>query len=189
MKRIMLAILILAVTILSVEGQRERYAGTVSTPKLGRDLYSSTKTIIKTISIDDDASTDDFQFDDDATNTTEQPVDFGAIIPAYAEIVSAQIRCIEAVVSTGEDPDDITSLDLGITTGAGDILATDTTDDLNDINTTAAGAGPEVASTNAARHVWLNLVPEDNFSTISAGRWAVIVTYIDYGAVHTENNP
>ena len=189
MKRLLLASLVLSLVAISVDGQRQRYAGITATPKLGTDLYSSMKTIIKTISIDDDASVDDFQFDDDQINVTEQTIDFGAIIPAYAEIVSAQIRCIEAYVSTGANPDNITSLDLGITTGAGDILATATTDDLNDINATAAGAGPEVASTNAARNVWLNLVPEDNFNTVSAGRWTVIITYLDYGAVYTKDVP
>ncbi len=29
----------------------------------------------------------------------------------------------------------------------------------------------------------------DNWNTMSAGRWAVIITYLDYGAVHDVKNP
>lgn len=147
------------------------------------------KTVSKTISVDDDASVDDFQFDDDAANTAEQSVDLGAIIPAYAEILSAQVRCIEAVVSSGTDPDDITGLDIGTSSGGGEILATGTPDDLNDILSTIAADSPEVIATNAARNVWINLTPEDNWNTMSAGRWNILVTYIDYGASHTHKNP
>ncbi len=153
------------------------------------DIVFAHKTIIKTISIDDDASIDDFQFDDDAVNANEQTVDFGAIIPAYAEIVSCQVRCIEAVVSSEADPDDITGLDVGVSDGGGEILATGTPDDLNDVLSTVAGASPEVIATNAARNLWVNVNPADNWSTMSAGRWAVMLTYIDYGAVYTAEGP
>ncbi|MHC4371089.1 MAG: beta strand repeat-containing protein [Planctomycetota bacterium] len=66
------------------------------------DVMWVLKTVVKTIDVDDDASTDDFQFDDDASNQTEQPVDLGAILPAYAEIVSAQIRCFETVTGSAQ---------------------------------------------------------------------------------------
>lgn len=156
---------------------------------VGVETYNAYKTVIRTISIDDDASTDDFQFDDDAVNANEQTVDMGALIPAFAEIVSAQVRCIEAVVSSEADPDDIAGLDLGVSDGGGEILATGTPDDLNDILSTVAADSPEIIATNAARNVWINLNPADNWSTMSAGRWAVIVTYLDYGAVHDVKNP
>ena len=182
------AILIAVALVPVLVGQRDRYAGTPGVVRAGTDTFFATKTVIKTISIDDDASVDDFQFDDDAANTTEQPVNLGALIPAWGELVSVQVRCIEAVVSTGADPDNITSLDIGLSTGAGDILATDTIDDLDDLITTAAAGAPLVAATAAAKSVWINLAPEDNWSTISAGRWAVIVTYIDYGAVYSANH-
>ncbi len=150
------------------------------------DITYMLKTVIKTISIDDDASTDDFQFDDDAANANEQTIDLGALIPAYAEIISAQVRCIETVVSSG---DDVMALDLGTSDGGAEILATADTDTANDINATGAGVGPEVIATNAARNVWLNATPDENWTTFSAGRWAVMVTYIDYGAALTEKNP
>lgn len=190
MKRyIVLAFIIIVLIAMSLSGQRGRYVGEASIIRADTDIYYAQKTIIKTISIDDDASVDDFQFDDDAGNATEQTVNMGAIIPAYAEIVSCQVRCIEAVVSSEADPDDITGLDIGTSDGGGEILATGTPDDLNDVLSTVAADSPEVIATNAARNLWINLNPIDNWSTMSAGRWSVMLTYIDYGAVNTARNP
>ncbi len=150
----------------------------------GGDVHLATyKTVIKTISIDDDASTDDFQFDDDQTNVNEQFVDFGALIPAYAEIVAVQIRCFEAVVGG------TMSIDIGITTGTDGILGAVAVDALNEVFGGAAGGAPIIAVTNAARNVWINATPSANWSTLSAGRYAVLVTYADYGDVFTNDGP
>ncbi len=147
------------------------------------DIMYVFKTVVKTVSIDDDASTDDFQFDDDAANTSEQPLDLGAIVPAYGELVSIQSRCIEAVVGG------TMASDFGTSTGGGDILSTADTDALNEINATATPFSPEVGSTNTAKNVWMNATPSANWNTLTAGRWIIMVTYIDYGAVHTQKNP
>lgn len=149
----------------------------------GSDIYQVMKTVVKTISMDDDASTDDFQFDDDAANQTEQPVDFGALIPAYAEIVAVQIRCFEAV--TGGTM----SIDIGVTTGAGDILGAVACDALNEVFGGAAASAPIIGVTNAARNVWVNATPSANWNTLTTGRYTVMVTYLDIGAVHTLNGP
>lgn len=192
MKRIIIiaAVTLVAITV-SLRGQRgtPRYAGEPTVIRAGNDIFYAQKTIIKTISIDDDASVDDFQFDDDAANANEQSVDMGALIPAFAEVVSCQVRCIEAVVSSEADPDDITGLDIGTSSGGGEILATGTPDDLNDILSTIAADSPEVIATNAARNVWINLNPIDDWDTMTAGRWAVMVTYIDYGGVRSARSP
>ncbi|MHC4705377.1 MAG: hypothetical protein ACYTFQ_32940 [Planctomycetota bacterium] len=148
------------------------------------DVMWVLKTVVKTIDVDDDASTDDFQFDDDAGNQTEQPVDLGAILPAYAEIVSAQIRCFETVTGSAQ-----MAIDLGTASGGAEILASANTDTANDINGTGAGDGPEILAANTAKNVWINATPGVNWDTLDAGRWAVMVTYIDYGAVYTQKNP
>ncbi len=186
MKRLLLAILILSIVAISVDGQRERYAGTVSTPKLGNDVYSSMKTVVKTFSAVTAGSVDDYQFDNTVGNITEQTREIANIIPAYAEIVSAQVRCIETLVSSGVD---IMAIDVGTSDGGAEILATADTDTANDINATGAGDGPEVGATNAARSVWVNATPDANWNTLSAGRWAVFVTYLDSGGVYTEESP
>lgn len=149
------------------------------------DQIWSQKTIVKTISVVVAGSIDDFQFNDALANNVEQSINLGALVPAYAELVSAQVRCIEALISSGADPDDIISLDIGVSSGAGDVLGAGTPDDLNDILTGAAASSPLVASTAAAKNIWINLQPEDFFNTLTAGRWAIIITYTDNGAAYT----
>ena len=148
-----------------------------------RDIMYMTKTVVKTISANDDLSTDDFQFDDDAANSTSQNVDMGAILPAYAEIVSVHIRCFETV---GSGTFQVT---LGTASAGNELLAQATIDAANEIDGTATGAGPKLEAANAAKNVWINGDPNGNWTAVGAGRWTVMVTYIDYGAVHTQNNP
>ena len=148
------------------------------------DVMYMVKTVVKTIDLDDDASTDDFQFDDDAENQNEQTIDCGAIIPAYAEILSCQLRCFETVTGDGT-----MGIDVGTSSGGNEILSSANTDSANDINATGAGDGPEVVATNAARNVYVNATPGANWNTLDAGRWAIMVSYIDYGAVYTQKNP
>jgi len=143
------------------------------------------KTTVKTISIVVAASADDFQFDDSQANNNEQFVNLGALVPAWGELVSAQVRCIEAYVSSAADPDNITSLDIGVSSGAGDVLATDTIDDLDNFITTSAAGSPIIASTQSPKDIWINMQPEDNWTTLTAGRWAIIITWLDNGAAYT----
>jgi hypothetical protein len=150
------------------------------------DTFYSLKTVIKTISIDDDASTDDFQFDDDQTNTTEQKVNLGNLIPAYGELVSAQLRCLETV---DDGSPAVMAIDLGTATGGAEIFATADIDSANDISATEATGGPEIVATAAAKAVWINATPAVNWNTLLTGRWSVMITYIDYGAVHTAGIP
>jgi hypothetical protein len=150
------------------------------------DTFYSLKTVIKTISIDDDASTDDFQFDDDQTNTTEQKVNLGNLIPAYGELVSAQLRCLETV---DDGSPAVMAIDLGTATGGAEIFGTADIDSANDISATEATGGPEIVATAAAKAVWINATPDVNWNTLTAGRWSVMITYIDYGAVHTAGIP
>ena len=166
----------------AVPGGIQYTAGAISQ---STDVYIATKTVIKTFDIDP-AGSDDYQFDNTVGNVTEQTIEIASIVPAYAEIVSAQVRCFETVVSSGVD---VMAIDVGTSDGGAEILATADTDTANDINATAATVGPEVVATNAARSVWVNATPDANWDTISAGRWSVMVTYIDYGAVQTAKNP
>ena len=131
------------------------------------------------------ASADDFQFDDTQANNNEQFINLGQLVPGWGELISAQVRCIEAVVSSEADPDDIISLDIGISSGAGDVLATDTIDDLDNFITTAAAGSPIIASTQSPKAIWINMQPEDNWTTLTAGRYAIIITYLDLGAAYT----
>jgi hypothetical protein len=81
------------------------------------------------------------------------------------------------------------SIDVGDGSGTDEFLTADNTDSANDINTTASGAGPVQGATSSARNVWINLTPGADWNTLDAGRWAIMITYIDYSAVYTQKNP
>ena len=146
--------------------------------------YPSIRTSIYTINVDAADETDDYQLDNTAVNKTEQVVTITGGVPAYAELVSVQLRCIEVVSGSST-----MSIDVGTSSGGGEINATYNADSANDITGTAAAAGPELQATNAARSVYVNFTPEDNWSTLTTGRWALMLTYIDYGAVYTSGSP
>ncbi len=149
----------------------------------GDDTMIATKTVYKTIDVDDDASTDDYQFDDDAENTTEQVITLTNILPAYAELVGWQIRCFETVTGSAS-----MQIDFG-TTSSGTELGTGSPDTANDILGTEAAASPVLAATNAARSLYISATPGANWNTLDAGRWSLMITYVDYSAVHTQKNP
>jgi len=189
MKRTIIFWLIFVVlaVVIAVHGksQQGRYGGKSSTTRIGKDTYLATKTVIKTISVDDDASTDDFQFDDDAADMNAQDVDLGAIVPAWAEILSAQVRCF-FTATAGRNTVSIT---LGTTETGNELLAQAENFTVNVITATPAGDGPEATSTAAAKNVWIQADPSINWNALDAGRWAIEVTYIDYGAVYTADVP
>ncbi len=185
MKRIAIfTALILVLLALSVPGQRSRWVGTLPLIEVGPDTHLAIKTVAKTVDLDDDTSTDDFQFDDDAGNSTAQNLDLGALVPAWGEIISAQVRCFESVGAG------TFQVILGTSSAGNEILAQATVDAANEVVATAAGGGPEIAGTSSALNIWMQGDPSGNWSAAgSAGRWIVSVTYIDYGAIYTEKNP
>lgn len=139
---------------------------------------------IVTFDVDDDASTDDYQFDDDAENADEQTLEVSNAIPAYAELVSCQLRCFETVTGSAA-----MSIDVGTSDGGGEILTAANTDSANDINSTGAGDGPELLATNAAQSIWVNATPGANWNTLDAGRWALQIVYIDYAKLYGWKSP
>ena len=147
------------------------------------DIMYMFKTVCKTISINDDASTDDFQFDDDAGDSAAQNVDLGEIIPGYAEVVSCQVRCFETL---GAGTFQVT---LGTASAGAELLAQATIDADTELDGTATGAGPKLEAANAAKHVWIQGDPSGDWTACGDGRYIVMVTYIDYGAAFAQKNP
>ncbi len=170
---------------ISLAGDNNIYDNASKIQILEKDLSLAVKTVIKTINLDSSDDNDDFEFDDTAGNSTSQNVDMGAIIPAYAEVVSVQARCFETV--GGSQTFQVT---LGTASAGNQLLAQTTIDAANEIDGTATGLAPKLEAANAAKNVWINGDPSANWSDCAgAGRWAVIITYIDYGAVYTVDNP
>jgi hypothetical protein len=141
--------------------------------------------VVKTISLNDDASTDDYQCDDDAANSTEQVITLTNILPAYAELTSVQIRCFETVTGSAT-----VQIEMGTTSSGNQIFAFANIDSANDISTGAAGGSPILAATNAARSLYVTIDPTAvNWSTLNAGRWAILLIYIDYANPFTQGIP
>ena len=181
------AFFLLILLVIFVAGSRSRYdPGVYDDLRFNdADTFFAVETVIKTINLDSSDDNDDFEFDDTAGDVTEQTVDMGAIIPAYAELLSAQLRCFETVGDSNT-----MAIDVGTSDGGNQIMSSANTDAANDINATAAGDGPEIVATAAAKNVWINATPANNWDTLGGtGRWSVMVTYIDYGAVHTGGIP
>ena len=147
-------------------------------------VHAALKTSIYTFDCNDGDSTDDYQFDDTAEDTTEQIITVTDAIPAYAELVSLQLRCFETVTGSAT-----MTIDIGTSSGGDELLTAAATDTADDLNVTAAAAGSVLAATNAARDVYLNATPGVNWSTLSAGRWALMLNYIDYGYIYSDANP
>ena len=152
--------------------------------RVAAEKFAAQVTVIKSISSNDDASADDYQFDDDAANANEQVITLTNILPAYAELVSWQVRCFETVTGSAS-----MQIDLGTSSGGAE-LGTGSPDTANDIIGTAAGAAPVLAATNAARSLYFSGTPGVNWDTpLNAGRWALMLTYIDYGQIYTQESP
>lgn len=161
-------------------------SGMIDSPtyRVGTDMTLQSKTVIKTIDLDDDASTDDYQFDDDAANATEQVITLSGILPARATLMDWQIYCIE-----GADDANTVTVDFGTTSG-GSELGTGTPDDLDEMISMAAGASPALAPTNAARSLYVGATPSANWNVMhSLWRIEVVISYIDNLAAHTQKSP
>jgi hypothetical protein len=141
-------------------------------------------TIIKTIDCNSaDTTGDDYQFDNSQANQTEQVITLTNILPAYAELVSVQLRCFETVTGSAQ-----MSIDFGTSSGGAEVFAAANIDSANDITGTEAGASPELQATNAARSLYLNATPNANWNTpLVQGRWAIMLTIIDYANCYGDN--
>ena len=136
-----------------------------------------------TIDVDDDASTDDFTFDDDAVDQVEQGVRVISL-PAYSTLLACDVRCFETVTGSAT-----MGIEIGTSSGGNEIVTTSNCDTANDTMGTAAAESPEVASSSSAIDVYVSGTPGVNWSTLDAGRWFVTITYIDNGAMYTQKNP
>jgi hypothetical protein len=105
-------------------------------------------------------------------------IDLGAIIPAFAKLVDGIAYCTEAsVFSVGA-----TTLvgGIGNATGGTQLSASATIYALNAINGSSAAITAPITPNAAATHVWLtDVTPGANWSTQTAGKYKIVITYID----------
>ena len=145
--------------------------------------YFSVVTMVKSIDVDSAETSPDIDFvlNNTVANVTEQSINVGEIKP-YAEIISVQLRSYETVAGSGSA---VMSIDVGITSGGAELLTTADIDSDEDISTTATGASPKLGAVKTERTLWVNFTPTANWNTLTAGRWVVLITYIDYNRIKT----
>jgi hypothetical protein len=109
-----------------------------------------------------------------AANTTEQPIDLGAIVPAKARVLD--IMTFTNSVFTGATTLVAT---VGNVTGGNQFITSTTIYAASAITAMAVASWPMVVPNAAATHVWINGTPGANWSNVTAGKVTVYVTYID----------
>jgi hypothetical protein len=151
----------------------------VAAPGDTNQIYNIVKT--RRVTIGNVASTDtDFNFAP-AANTTEQPIDCGHLVPAFARVIDVQLFTTTAAVFSGG----ATTLvaEMGSATSGNQYAASATIYAIDVILSCATGTAPIAASVATDGHVWVSATPGANWSTMTAGTWTLLVTYIDGGAI------
>jgi len=110
-----------------------------------------------------------------AADANEQPIDLGEILPAKGRLMDVMVFTDAAFTNLGA-----LTTDVGLTSGAGDLIGAANNTALNAIMATA-NAGAFISTPSAsAQHVWLNVKPTNNWDSASpVGRMSVYVTFID----------
>lgn len=121
----------------------------------------------------------DFAFTS-ASNTSEQILDLGPLIPPYARVIDVTIICTQTVTAS------TMTFDAGHSSGGAEWIESSTAVDAigETVSMTAAGAF-NVAISSSLRDVYLNGTPGANWENYLAGEWFVIITYLDIGSLYT----
>ncbi len=153
--------------------------GSYLAPSSTAGAYSSAKTIKKTLGGVGVADCD-FNFAS-AANTTEQPIDLGAIIPAKARVIDIVLYTDIAFSIAGATKTLVA--DVGNATGGAQFIASGTIYAVDAIRAVAAGDAHKALPNKAATHVWINGTPGQNWSTVLNGKVSIYITYLDLTGV------
>lgn len=135
-------------------------------------VFSNIKTVKKTIGgvgVEDC----DFNFES-ASNTTEQVIDLGAIIPANARVLD--VRSITNAVFTGAST---LVAEVGHTSSGSEFISSATIYAENAITAVAHTGALNVAPSATERHVYVSATPGANWSNVTAGKVTYYITYIE----------
>jgi hypothetical protein len=122
-------------------------------------------------------TTSDFTFTS-INNSDAQEFDFGHVIPAGAKVLNIQIICTQALAGSGAH--EILFRAGNATTGQ-QFLADISCDEDYEVAGTVTATVEAVAMNYVIdTHVWIGANPDANWDTYTAGKWDVLITYIDY---------
>ena len=140
------------------------------------DPIVSVRTIKKTIGTPGDTGVD-FTWTANA-NADAQNLDLGAIVPAKARVIAVEIVCTETVTSSGGAVD--ITMRAGNASAGEQFIVSLSCDDINEVVGIINAALPAAVIMNwsAATNIWIGGDPDQNWDTLTAGKWSVHVTYI-----------
>lgn len=113
-----------------------------------------------------------------AADHVQQNLDLGAIIPAKSKVLDVKCVCVEEVVGVTD-----LTICIGNASAGAEFVAALSCDALNEVVgwILATLLIPVVVNWTAATHIWIGADPTDNtWNDMSAGKWEVYVTYINY---------
>lgn len=116
-------------------------------------------------------------FDTTADNVTEQSIVIDSM-PTLARIMDAWIINTVQAEDSG-DANVVMSVELGITSGANELMAAANVDSINDIGAMSATQCYDVAPAVAKRAVFMSCTPDSVWLNLKAGEWNVYLQYND----------
>ena len=145
----------------------------------GYQLYGAVKT--KRVTIGGVGVTgQDFAFTT-AANTTEQVINCGAIVPARARVLDVTIINTDAALFSGGAT--TLAAELGSSSSGNEYASSATIYAAGAAVSGAAAGAPFGAISTSAGNVYVAATPGANWSTMTAGKWTVMVTYLDLDAI------
>jgi len=140
------------------------------------DVYKTVRTVKVTLGWHGATGTD-FTFAS-AADHTAQNIDLGAIVPAKARVMDVTIVCTETLTAAGAI--DIT-LRAGNASAGEQFIASASCDDINEVVGVIDATKPAAVLANwaSATNIWIGGDPDADWETITAGKWAIYVTFND----------
>lgn len=133
------------------------------------------KTIKKTIGGHWNTGECDLEFVSNGVNVTPENLDCGSIIPAWAKILDVTLMCKVAISAS------TFTFAVGNASAGEQFIAAaqGVCDAVNEVISVAANAASPILTANAAQKLWLQGTPGANWSTLTTGKWVVVITYLD----------
>lgn len=123
----------------------------------------------------------DFNFSNAANHTAEN-IDLGSIVPAKASVMMIHVVCIETCANSGGAVD--ITFRAGNASAGEQFIASASCDDANEVlQIDNSLTTIPVMNWASATNVWIGGDPDQNWSTMTAGQWAIYVTYAYYGDI------
>jgi len=111
-------------------------------------------------------------------NSNAQEFDFGNVIPQSAKVLKVEVVCTQALAGSGAH--DILFRVGNATTGQQFLADIECGDDYEVVNGLGATIEAVPMVYTGKSKIFVGANPDANWDTYTAGKWTVLITYIDY---------